>query len=104
MVRGLEPTDWDGWDKMQLPFSKLRALQEARKVLQREEVPCKFCGVLPEHGHTRWCKIDRAPYAHEVVKAVIDEAESSVDEGPSSELTDMAKAAWQIFLHSGSTK
>lgn len=61
--------------------------------------PCKFCGVLPKYGHSQWCKIDRAPFAHEVVKAVIDEAESSVDEGPSSQLTDMAKASWHSLFH-----
>ena len=54
---------------------------------------CKFCGVLPEYGHFDWCKIDRAPTANEIVKAVLAEAERSVGyDGPSSDLVGMCTA------------
>lgn len=54
---------------------------------------CRHCGVLPEYGHMDWCKIDRAPTAQELAKAVIAEEERSVGyDGPSATLVGMAKA------------
>lgn len=55
--------------------------------------PCRFCGVLPQYGHFEWCKIDRAPNAEEIARAVIRENEGSVGyDGPSAGLADMCKA------------
>ncbi len=58
-----------------------------------KRVACKYCGVLPEYGHFDWCKIDRAPTAEEIARAVIDESERSVGyEGPSDGLASMCRA------------
>ena len=54
---------------------------------------CRYCGVLEQYGHTDWCKKTRAPTAKEVLEAVIEENRLSVDEGPSYDLTNMAKCA-----------
>lgn len=55
--------------------------------------PCRFCGVLPEYGHMDWCKVDRAPTAEEIARAVIDENECSVGyDGPSEGLASMCRA------------
>jgi hypothetical protein len=48
--------------------------------------------VLPEYGHSDWCKVERAPTAEEILLALLKEAEGSVDEGPSSELVGMCES------------
>ncbi len=57
------------------------------------DVPCKYCGVLPIYGHFDWCKIDRAPTAEEIARAVIDEYEECLgSEGPSHGLASLCRA------------
>lgn len=64
-----------------------------REYAKSTGTPCKFCGVLPAHGHFDWCKVDRAPTAEEIAVAVILEADRSVGyDGPSSSLVGMCTA------------
>jgi hypothetical protein len=63
--------------------------------------PCRFCGVLPEYGHSDWRKVDRAPTGQEVAAAVVEEHDHSVGyDGPSSGLAGMARA----YLDAGAAK
>lgn len=64
-----------------------------------KKTPCQFCGVQPTFGHFDWCKRERAPTGKEVAEALILEYETSVDEGPSSRLAEMARS----YLHHSAT-
>ena len=55
--------------------------------------PCKYCHVDPQYPHYRWCKVERAPTAEEIARAVIDEYDRSCGyDGPSFGLVGMCRA------------